>query len=217
VTLRAVAFLGAAFLLAASFVDASEPSTADRVWQAYEKRWSATESYAADFKQKIEISGIGGEVESSGRFYFRRPDLMRWDYLQGQQQTVVGDGEWIWVYQPDLEQAYRVAYAEAFGTGGLVALLAGREGLSAKYRTTLLDENSEIVRIRLEPAGEVGETLDLTMSADTMDLRSVVVTDPAGSVTIVEFSDPKRNGPLQEGLFEFEPPAGVDVIAPPAG
>jgi len=195
---------------------AADLSPAERIWKAYETRWAATSSYSSEFKQKIEITGIGGEVESAGRFYFQRPDLMRWDYLEGQTQTVVGDGQWIWVYQPDLEQAYRVNYSVAFGSGGLVALLAGREGLSSRYRTTLLDENSEIVRIRLEPTDAVGETLDLTMAADTMDLRAVVVTDPAGSVTVMEFSDPVRNVELESGLFEFSPPPGVDVIVPPA-
>ena len=54
-------------------------------------------------------------VESSGKFYFARPDRMRWDYLEGQRQVVVGDGNNVWIYQPDLEQVYRVDYGTAFG------------------------------------------------------------------------------------------------------
>ena len=150
-------------------------------------------------------------------FYFARPDRMRWDYLEGQRQTVVGDGSNVWIYQPELEQVYKVAYGAAFGSGGLVALLAGREGLSRRYRTTLLDAGSSTIQIRLIPAEGAGEMLDLTVAAGTMDLVKVRVTDPAGSVTIVDFNDPTRNAEVDENLFRFTPPAGVDIIdSPPA-
>jgi outer membrane lipoprotein carrier protein len=140
---------------------------------------------------------------------------MRWDYTDGQEQNVIGDGSWVWVYQPDLEQVYRIDYQAAFGSGGLVALLADREGLSKRYRLELMDPTPETVRLRLLPRGGAGETLELEMSADTMDLKSVVVTDPAGSVTFVEFIDIRRNGHLDADLFVFVPPDGVDIISPP--
>ena len=143
---------------------------------------------------------------------------MRWDYAEGQKQLVVGDGSNVWIYQPDLQQVYRVDYSTAFGSGGLVALLAGREGLSRRYRVELMETTAKLLKIRLIPNGEVGEMLDLSLTADTMDLVAVKVTDPAGSVTFVEFDGPLRNPVLREDLFRFSPPPGVDVIdsAPPA-
>ena len=189
----------------------------DEVWSAYLSRWNGTETYAAKFSQRIEIEGIGGEVSSAGNFYFAKPDLMRWDYLEGQPQNVVGDGQWIWVYQPDLEQAYRVDYQTAFGSGGLVALLADRKGLAARYRLSLVESGDGLVRVRLSPKSDVGETIELAMAPETLDLRSVVINDPAGSVTYVDFDDVQRNVELDEGLFRFTPPAGIDVITSPGG
>ena len=142
---------------------------------------------------------------------------MRWDYLEGQRQIVVGDGSNVWIYQPDLEQVYKVGYGAAFGSGGLVALLAGREGLAKRYRTTLVDTGTSTIQIRLIPASGAGEMLDLTVAAGTMDLVKVRVTDPAGSVTVVDFNDPTRNATVDENLFRFTPPTGVDIIdSPPA-
>jgi chaperone LolA len=194
---------------------ASPVEDVDKIWTAYRVRWASTSSYQATFRQRIEITGIGSDVTSGGMFYFSRPDLMRWDYTEGQEQNVIGDGEWVWVYQPDLEQAYRIEYKAAFGSGGLVALLADREGLSKRYRLELVDRNDESVRLRLMPREGAGETLELEMSSETMDLRSVVVTDPAGSVTFVEFIDARRNGEVDPELFVFTPPDGVDIISSP--
>jgi outer membrane lipoprotein carrier protein len=203
-------------MLLASLVLAPAPRAqadrnVDEVWAAYQRRWASTRTYTAAFKQRIQVEGIGGDVESAGNFYFSKPDLMRWDYLDGQPQNLIGDGKWIWVYQPDLEQAYKVDYKAAFGKGGLVALLANRDGLTARYRLTLLEGDS-LVRIRLTPKADVGETLEIAMEPETFDLRSVVIRDPAGSVTFVQFDEVRRNVALDDALFRFTPPKGIDVI-----
>ena len=140
---------------------------------------------------------------------------MRWDYVEGQRQRVVGDGSWIWVYQPDLEQVYQVAYETAFGRGGLVALLAGREGLASRYRLELAGSDERTVTIRLTPTVDVGETLEVTLSSDLYDLQRLTVRDPAGSTTFVDFSDVQRNVEMDASLFSFSPPAGVDIITTP--
>jgi outer membrane lipoprotein carrier protein len=209
------AVLAATLAAATTRSEALAQRSVDEVWSAYQQRWATTDTYAADFHQRIEIEGIGGEVESAGKFYFAKPDRMRWDYLQGQPQNVVGDGKWVWVYQPDLEQVYKVGYEEAFGSGGLVALLANRSGLTARYRLELVERGDGLIHVRLTPKADVGETLEVAMAPDTLDLRSVVINDPAGSVTIVDFKDVRRNSPVEDTLFHFTPPAGVDVITAP--
>lgn len=201
--------------MAVECVAAQPAADVDNIWDAYSVRWASTATYQANFRQRIEITGIGSDVVSGGKFYFSRPDRMRWDYTEGQEQNVIGDGEWIWVYQPDLEQVYRIDYKSAFGSGGLVALLADREGLSKRYRLELIGRNEETTQLRLMPREGAGETLDLEMASETMDLRSVMVTDPAGSITFVEFLDVRRNGELDSDLFVFTPPEGVDIISPP--
>jgi len=41
------------------------------------------------------------------------------------------------------------------------------------------------------------------------------VYDPLGNVSILEFEDLRRNLGLTDERFEFEVPAGVDVISAP--
>lgn len=187
-------------------------AAAEAAWESYEKRWSETSSYIAGFRQTIEVPDVGTKVESAGRFYFAKPDKVQWQYTEGPPQTVVGDGEWLWLYQPDLEQVYKIPYGKAFGRGGLVALLAGREGVSERYRATLEKSDDGTVRIRLTPLDKAEGDIEVTLAADTFDLRGVVVHDPAGSVTNMVFSEPVRNRGLDAGLFTFTPPQGVDII-----
>ncbi|MBI5504262.1 MAG: outer membrane lipoprotein carrier protein LolA [Deltaproteobacteria bacterium] len=192
--------------------DPPRDAAAEAAWKAYEKRWSETTSYVAGFRQTIEVPDVGTRVESAGRFYFAKPDKVQWQYTEGPPQSVVGDGQWLWLYQPDLEQVYKIPYGKAFGRGGLVALLAGREGVSERYRATLDKSGDGTVRIRLTPLDKADGDLEVTLAADTFDLRAVVVHDPAGSVTNMVFSEPVRNRGLDVSLFTFTPPDGVDII-----
>lgn len=185
---------------------------AEAVWRSYEQRWAETEDYSAGFRQVIEVPDVGSRIESAGRFFFAKPGLVRWDYVEGPPQTVVGDGTWIWLYQPDLEQVYKIPYAQAFGRGGLVELLAGREGVSERYRTSIVRPDEKTVRIHLKSLVEGGGDLEVTLEADTFDLRGVIVHDAAGSTTSMTFAEPRRNQGADLSRFTFTPPPSVDII-----
>ncbi len=190
----------------------SVAGTVEHVWAEYQRHWAAVDSFEAAFTQRIEVSGIGGEVKSAGSLYFQKPDKLRWNYEEGPPQSVVGDGHWLWIYQPDLDQVYKVEYSTAFGQGGLVGLLAGREGLSNRYTFSLLDPEPGTVHLKLEPSSGAGEILDLILSVETFELRRVIVRDPAGSVTYLDFEHVVTNVALEPSLFHFTAPEGVDII-----
>jgi outer membrane lipoprotein-sorting protein len=42
------------------------------------------------------------------------------------------------------------------------------------------------------------------------------VEDKLGQTATVNFIDPVRNGPVDDSVVRFTPPAGVDVIGKPA-
>ncbi|HYC55475.1 MAG TPA: outer membrane lipoprotein carrier protein LolA [Candidatus Binatia bacterium] len=192
----------------------SDPE-AEKIWRAYEDRWAETDDYSAGFRQTIEVADVGTKVESAGRFFFAKPDLVRWEYTEGPPQTVVGDGQTIWLYQPDLEQVYKIPYSKAFGRGGLVALLAGRKGVAERYTATLKRPDAATVLIHLKPKEQGHEDLEVKLDAVTFDLQAVTVRDAAGSVTQMTFAEPLRNRGSDKAHFAFAPPQGVDVITDP--
>ena len=189
-------------------------ATVAEVWAAYTARWSSLAGYSAPFNQRIEVEGIGVPVLSSGHFYFSSPDRMRWDYTEGGRQTVVGDGRWLWVYQPELEQAYRLDYEAAFGAGGLVALIGDPGRLEEHYRLGLGKTEGGRVSLELK-ARDVGAPvvgITLVLDADSYDIRRLAVADAGGSVTEIEFGPAERGSALDDALFVFSAPAGTDII-----
>jgi outer membrane lipoprotein-sorting protein len=84
--------------------------------------------------------------------------------------------------------------------------------VSERYRATLERPDQASVRILLKPLQEGGGNLEVTLEADSFDIREVVVHDAAGSTTKMTFAEPRRNNGSDKSRFTFTPPEGVDII-----
>ena len=58
----------------------------------------------ATFIQRVYDNAGVLVQESSGDIKFSRPGKFKWHYLEPYEQLLVGDGEFLWVYDKDLQQ-----------------------------------------------------------------------------------------------------------------
>ncbi|HQQ59502.1 MAG TPA: outer-membrane lipoprotein carrier protein LolA, partial [Thermomonas sp.] len=59
-------------------------------------------------QQVFDVRGKQKE-SSSGRVALSAPNQLRWEYIKPYAQLVVADGNTVWVYEPDLNQATKRA------------------------------------------------------------------------------------------------------------
>ena len=180
-------------------------------------RYEATRSMRASFRQRVESPTLATPLESHGTVLFERPNHMRWDYAAPDEQLIVGDGQTLWIYQPDLKQAIRAPLRDAFQAQTPLTFLAGLGRIERDFDVALEREDPEHWVLRLAPKGdtELG-TLVLVVRKSDAGLAEARVTDPLGTTTSLTFSDEARNVTIAADRFRFAPPAGVDVVSPPA-
>src|SRR5512145_1613931 len=91
---------GLAALLAASVAPAQGSDAVARV----EAFLASVRTLSANFSQTVR--GRDGDVQdrASGTLSLSRPDRFRWDYQKPYVQTIVADGQKLWLYDSDLEQ-----------------------------------------------------------------------------------------------------------------
>jgi outer membrane lipoprotein carrier protein len=182
-------------------------------------RYDATESFKAAFEQEIEIQALNQRLVSSGTVYFHRPGRMRWEFMAPDRQTVVADGETLWIHQEAQRQVLKIRLERAFRTRTPVSFLIGLGKLRDDFHAELLPPGpkGEIV-LDLRPRdgkADVGR-LQLHLAPETYDIIGAVVTDATGGTTRWEFSDLLRNMDLGDEVFQFTVPQGVDVLVPPS-
>ncbi|HEU4708283.1 MAG TPA: outer membrane lipoprotein chaperone LolA, partial [Methylophilaceae bacterium] len=108
------------FTLIAMFPLLAQAGGVDQLHAFFEK----TQSLRAHFHQTV-MDNQGRKVqEVDGTMQLQRPGKFRWDYDKPYVQQIVGDGQKVWLYDPELSQVTVRSVSSALGSSP-AALLAG--------------------------------------------------------------------------------------------
>ncbi len=173
---------------------------------------ASLKTLSADFAQVVR--NRDGQVvdRASGTLSLSRPNRFRWDYRQPYLQTIVADGERLWLYDSDLEQV-TVRALEA-GLGSTPAMLLSGSGKVGDAFTALaLEREGEWTWARLRPKQDGSDFDRVGLAFDARgELAAMELRDKLGQSTVIEFGNVRRNPALDAALFRFDPPPGADVI-----
>jgi outer membrane lipoprotein carrier protein len=148
---------------------------------------------------------------SSGRFYLQRPDRFRWEYQLPYQQTIISDGEHIYIYDRDLAQVTVKSAGAALGATP-AALLSGTADVDASFEIQELGSEQGLDWLALRPRDAAEEFHTIRLAFDSAGLRVMQLNDNLGQTTTIRFANEQRDDGLEPSLFTFEIPEGVDVI-----
>ncbi len=170
-----------------------------------------TRTLKADFSQMVIGKGGRKPQHSSGTVAISRPGKLRWDIQKPFPQLVVGDGENIWIYDPELKQVTVRKAGQAI-SGSPAALLAGSNELEKNF--TLAEAGTEDGLNWVEATPKVSESgfEKVRLGFVGSDLKAMELHDSFGQRTLIRFSGLERNPALPATTFKFVPPAGVDVV-----
>lgn len=175
----------------------------------------STKTMRADFAQIVVAKNGKKPQQSSGVMMFSRPGKFRWQIEKPYAQLLVGDGERVWIYDPDLRQVTVRKVDAALGSTPAALLVGEGGGKSALEKNFTLREAGE--REGLEWLEAIPKTPDsgfekLQLGFSGTDLKAMELFDNFGQTTSLFFSHLERNPSLAATQFRFTPPAGVDVI-----
>jgi outer membrane lipoprotein carrier protein len=193
---------------------AADGRSADQIVDSLQKNYDATVDFFADFRQETEVKTLNRNLKAWGKLTFKRPGKMLWRYEEPKGQIVLADGKNLYFYQPEQNQVIKSPLSNAFRSDIPLSFLLGLGNLKKDFSVALkgADENQYV--LRLEPKGDLGgfsEVL-LGVSRGTSDILWVSVRDAASNLTTIRFSAMRKGIGVQESLFRFQLPDGVDVV-----
>lgn len=176
---------------------------------AFREFFSAVEAMRGSFRQQT-LDEAGEVLESArGTMAIQRPDRFRWVYESPYRQTIVADGEDLWVYDVALEQVSVRPMDEMLAAGPALLLSGSYEALQRDFRITSGSEPGWVV---LEARGSGWQFDDVRIRMDDGMPVRLELSDTLGQTTVLELGELVVNPGLDASLFRFEPPEGVDVI-----
>ena len=170
-----------------------------------------TQTLRADFAQMVVAKNGRAPQQSIGVMMILRPGKFRWQIEKPYEQLLVGDGEKIWIYDPDLRQVTVKKMDAALGSTP-AALLIGAGKLEESFELRELDDREGMGWLEATPiSAESGfEKLQLGFLGE--ELKAMELYDNFGQTTSLVFINIQRNIALPSSNFHFEPPEGTDVI-----
>jgi outer membrane lipoprotein carrier protein len=159
------------------------------------------------------------ERTESGTLWLKKPGKMRWEYRSPREKLFLGDGKDAWFYVPGDQQARKTSMRNLDDLQSPLAFMLGKtklqkelQGLSLAPDVSPLGPNNVILRgVPKALADRVSQVL-LEITPERYISR-LVIEQRDGSVTEYQFSDQKENIAVDDRLFRFTPPAGVEVVA----
>ena len=177
------------------------------------KYLNAMTSMKAGFRQWVEDSKKTKLQDVTGHVWVKRPGKFRWDTNEPYPQTIITDGKVLWIYDKDLDQATKKSLDTQVGNTPALLLSGDPSTIAQSFDVSAYEyDKTGEWRFDLAPRGE--ESLFELLRVHFIEgrLRDMYLRDSLGQTTRIEFQNPQFNGAVQETVFEFEPPEGVDVI-----
>jgi outer membrane lipoprotein carrier protein len=161
---------------------------------------------------------------SSGTFEFQRPGRFRFVYCKPMPQTIVADGQTLWLYDPDLNQVTVRAQASALGStpAALIAAAADLRALQADYQLANAPEQDGVQWVLATPRVRDGQVQTVRVGLREVEesgrklaeLAALEIVDSFGQRSVLTFNKVQLNVSLPAETFRFKAPAGADVIRP---
>ena len=170
-----------------------------------------TKTLRADFAQIVVAKNGKRPQQSVGVMMISRPGKFRWQIDKPYSQLLVGDGEKIWIYDPDLRQVTVKKMDAALGSTP-AALLVGSSNLEKNFHLRELGEREGLEWLEATPKAADSGFDKLQFGFSGEDLKAMELFDNFGQTTSLAFANMQRNPALPAANFRFVPPSGADVI-----
>ena len=176
----------------------------------------------ADFTQVVTAPAREGQTArsktSSGTFEFSRPNRFRFLYQKPFEQSIVADGQTLWLYDADLNQVTARKQSAVLGStpAALIAAAPDLRALQADFTLAAAPEKDGLEWVVATPKAKDGQLqavrVGFRAGEKQAGLAALEILDSFGQRSVMSFSKVEVNPSLPKDTFQFNPPKGADVI-----
>lgn len=171
-----------------------------------------TKTFKAGFTQTLMASKAGRKAQvTSGNVLLSRPGKFRWQVDKPYPQLMVGDGQKVWLHDPDLNQVTVRRIGDALD-GTPAALLAGDNSIEKRFTLTDGGNAEGLDWVEAQPKGKDASFAKIRLGFRGDLLQAMEMQDNFGQTTKIRFDNVQKNPPIAAAQFKFTPPAGADVV-----
>lgn len=194
----------------------SQPADVHSTARAVDEHYNHLKTFRAAFTEIYQGDGISRT--ESGTLWLKKPSRMRWEYHVPREKLFLVDSQTAYFYVTGDRQAKKTPAKNLDDLRSPLRYLLGKtklekelDGLSLAPDLTPLQAGDVVMRgipkIMKDRVSEV--VLEIS---PTHQIHRIVIHGLDSTLTDFRFSQIEENVPVQDSLFRFTPPPGVDTI-----
>jgi outer membrane lipoprotein carrier protein len=186
-----------------------------------QKRYEKTQDLKAQFIQEVTIKSVNKTEREEGIVYVKNPRRMLWVYSKPKEKKLIINPKKAWLYIPEDHAAYMQDTENIYKSKLAVKFLSGIGKLSEDFHVGFskpdnLDRNGNYLLTLIPKVSDTGvDKLHITIDKENFQIIQCSFADLYGNLTRIRLSDVRINNNLDDKLFSFKPPSGVDVFNMP--
>ncbi len=171
---------------------------------------SKTSTIACDFVQEKHISKMNQPVISKGKFWFKRPSSIRWEYTEPYSSLIILSKKKAYVKDQNNSKEYDMESSKMFQNLGEVMFSFILGDVSAAEKNYKIDykENNETYYVQLIPVNKTmsGTLTQIEMYFDKKDytLTKITMYDSGSDFTSIWFKNKTINKEVSGELFKLK-------------
>lgn len=163
-------------------------------------------SITSDFTQEKTLIALTEKITSTGKFWFKRSNRVRLEYIKPFTYLVVMNGDKILVKDNQKENRINARSSKLFQQVNRIMIDCVQGTiLENKDFTTRVFENESSFILEMTPVSktlrEFFQTIILTVEKKDFSARSILMNEPMGDTTLITFDHKKLNEQIPDAIF----------------
>jgi chaperone LolA len=188
--------------------------TGSEVIERMQKSFEKMKTFSVEFEKQLYWAVLDKNVSRSGKIHTRKPGEFR---LEIDEYIVVGDGVAVWAYAPENEQVIVSSYNRDLPTPWEILVEHSEQFRPVAVTEVELEGRpcySVVMASKSNHSATGGQVEGMTVWIDKKRWHLLMVeqTEANENVTTYVLSRHRANDKIDDDLFVFSPPSGVEVI-----
>lgn len=169
-------------------------------------------SLRADFVQYLLDASGSRLQETTGSMTLSQPNRFYWQTQDPFAQTIVSNGQQVWIHDPDLEQV-TIQLLDTRTTSTPALLLSGdKQAIGEQFHVRMTANNDGLQQFELRPQDPESLYTYIRLYFLHGQLQQMQLVDSLDQKTAMHFTNLVANPSINPGTFEFMLPDGADII-----
>ncbi len=219
VTIKAIGVAVSLLLLSA------KPLPLEDVISRIQRNYDKINTYQAQFTQEVSSTSFNRTIsQGKGEVIYQKPGKMFWHYSEPEEHLYITDGKTLWDYLPAEKQVVVMEISEALRQSLPRAFLFGMGKLKDQFEISFhsgrITDAEGNYWLDLVPKDETERqtlgTIQFRVDPKEFLVRQAELLDALGNRNNLVFKGIRVNQKVDEKIFSFQVPQGVELIQAPA-